>query len=170
MGAGGARCCRKKTHSSRRGEGEGSLNKLISTIGFLEAGMVSCDWLKEMEWIARRGLLLDGAAVRKGRPWLACVTPRLRGLTFSTHIHAYKHRSITPRCVWRGVIKTSGGGRWRGNGWKGGQKSKCVCVCVCVCPCCVSPADRHLPHYQQYFTAWAPLSLSQVSPSVCVCV
>lgn len=46
----------KKTHSSRRGEGEGSLNKLISTIGFLEAGMVSCDWPKEMEWIVRRGL------------------------------------------------------------------------------------------------------------------
>lgn len=47
-----------------------------------------------------------------------------------THTAIQTRRSITPLCVWRGVIKTSVGGRWRGNWEKGAQKSKCVCVCV----------------------------------------
>lgn len=132
MGAGGARRSIKKDSFQQERQGEGALNKLISTIGFLEAGIESCDWPNDCE----EGALIGLCGCEKGETLTSlCYSEATRDDLQHTHTPIQIRRSITPLCVWRGVIKTSGGGRWRGNREKGGQKKASVCVSLLCQPC-----------------------------------
>ncbi|KAK9964807.1 hypothetical protein ABG768_005949 [Culter alburnus] len=108
MGAGGARRSIKKDSFQQERQGEGALNKLISTIGFLEAGIESCDWWNDCEELA----LIGRWGCEKGETLTSlCYSEATRADLQHTHTPIQTRRSITPLCVWRGVIKTSGGGR-----------------------------------------------------------
>lgn len=75
---------------------EGALNKLISTIGFLEAGIESCDWPNDCE----EGALIGRCNCEKGETLTSlCYSKATRADLQHTHIWPYKHTEASHLCV-----------------------------------------------------------------------
>jgi len=92
---------KKKDSFQQERQGEGALNKLISTIGFLEAGIESRDWPNDCE----EGALIGRCGCEKGETLTSlCYSEATRADL--QHTHTYGHTNTqkhhTSVCLERG--------------------------------------------------------------------